>query len=88
MEERQPSGWAIGFTMFAAIMLMIAGSFQIIAGLTGIFENEVYAATQTTRPTESGTVVPGNTTASRTGSTGRALGISMDSLPIATRWVD
>ena len=46
MEERQPSGWAIGFTMFAAIMLMIAGSFQIIAGLTGIFENEVYAATQ------------------------------------------
>ena len=42
----QPSGWAIGFTIFAAIMLMIAGSFQIIAGLTGIFENEVYAATQ------------------------------------------
>jgi hypothetical protein len=46
MEERQPSGWAIGFTMFAAIMLMIAGSFQIIAGLTGIFENEVYAVTE------------------------------------------
>jgi hypothetical protein len=46
MEERQPSGWAIGFTMFAAIMLMIAGSFQVIAGLTGIFENEVYAVTQ------------------------------------------
>ena len=31
--------------MFAAIMLMIAGSFQIIAGLAGIFENEFYAAT-------------------------------------------
>ena len=45
MEQRQPSGWAIGFTMFAAIMLMIAGSFQIIAGLAGIFENEFYAAT-------------------------------------------
>ena len=45
MEQRQPSGWAIGFTMFAAIILMIAGSFQIIAGLAGIFENEFYAAT-------------------------------------------
>ena len=32
-------------SMFAAIMLMIAGSFQIIAGLAGIFENEFYAAT-------------------------------------------
>ena len=41
----QKSGWAIGFTMFAAIMLMINGSFQIIAGLTGIFENEFYVTT-------------------------------------------
>jgi hypothetical protein len=39
------SGMAIGFTMFAAIMLMINGSFQIIAGLTGIFENEFYVRT-------------------------------------------
>ncbi|MDP9118832.1 MAG: hypothetical protein M3M93_00955 [Actinomycetota bacterium] len=39
------SGTAIGFTMFAAIMLMINGSFQIIAGLTGIFENEFYVRT-------------------------------------------
>ena len=39
------SGMAIGFTMFAAIMLMINGSFQMIAGLTGIFENEFYAVT-------------------------------------------
>ena len=43
MEQR--SGWAVGFTMFAAIMLMINGSFQIIAGLTGIFENEFYVTT-------------------------------------------
>ena len=43
MERR--SGWAIGFTMYAAILLMINGSFQIIAGLTGIFENEFYVAT-------------------------------------------
>lgn len=39
------SGWAIGFTMFAAVMLMIGGSFQIMAGLAGIFENEFYVRT-------------------------------------------
>ena len=39
------SGWAIGFTMFAAVMLMINGSFQIFAGLAGIFENEFYVTT-------------------------------------------
>jgi hypothetical protein len=39
------SGWAIGFTTFAAVMLMIGGSFQIIAGLAGIFENEFYVTT-------------------------------------------
>jgi hypothetical protein len=43
MERR--SGGAIGFTMFASIMLMISGSFQIIAGLAGIFENEFYVTT-------------------------------------------
>ena len=41
----QKSEMAVGFTMFAAIMLMIDGSFQIIAGLTGIFENEFYVTT-------------------------------------------
>ncbi len=39
------SGWAIGFTTFAAIMLLMAGSFQVIAGLAGIFENEFYLRT-------------------------------------------
>lgn len=39
------SGTAIGFTMFAAIMLMLNGSFQIIAGLTGILKNEFYVST-------------------------------------------
>ena len=34
-----------GFHEFAAIMLMIAGSFQILAGLAGIFENEFYVRT-------------------------------------------
>ena len=43
--EQQRSSWAVGFTMFAAVMLMIGGSFQIIAGLAGIFENEFYVTT-------------------------------------------
>ena len=43
--EPKTSGWAVGFTMFAAIMLLIAGSFQILAGLAGIFENEFYVKT-------------------------------------------
>ena len=47
MEQRsgQGSGWAVGFTVFAAIMLLIAGSMQVIAGLAGIFENEFYVKT-------------------------------------------
>jgi hypothetical protein len=43
--ERKRSGAAVGLTMFAAIMLMISGSSQIIAGLAGIFENEFYIRT-------------------------------------------
>jgi hypothetical protein len=39
------SGWAIGFTVFAAIILLMIGSAQIIAGLAGIFENEFYVRT-------------------------------------------
>jgi hypothetical protein len=39
------SSWAIGFTMTAATLLMISGSFQIIAGLAGIFKNEFYVVT-------------------------------------------
>jgi hypothetical protein len=43
--ERKTSGWAIGFAMFAAIMLLIAGSFQVLAGLAGIFQNDFYVKT-------------------------------------------
>jgi hypothetical protein len=36
---------AVGFTVFASVMLIIAGSFQIIDGLAGILHNEFYATT-------------------------------------------
>jgi hypothetical protein len=45
MQERQPSGAAVGWTMFAAFMMILIGSFHAIAGLAGILENEFYAVT-------------------------------------------
>ena len=43
--ERQPSGWAIGFTAFAGLMLLLVGLYHIIAGLAAIVHNEFYVAT-------------------------------------------
>jgi hypothetical protein len=40
------SGWAVGFILFAAIMMLMAGVFQVSAGLVAIFENEFYVATR------------------------------------------
>jgi hypothetical protein len=42
----QASGWAVGFILFAAIMMIMAGIFQAVAGLVAIFENEFYVATR------------------------------------------
>ena len=44
-QEPEPSGWAIGFIMFAGVMMIIAGSFQAFAGLVALFENEFYVKT-------------------------------------------
>ena len=43
---REASGWAVGFILFAAIMMIMAGVFQALAGLVAIFENEFYVATR------------------------------------------
>jgi hypothetical protein len=40
------SGWAVGFIMFAGIMMIMAGFFQLFAGLVALFENEFYVATR------------------------------------------
>jgi hypothetical protein len=40
------SGWAVGFTIFAAVMMMMAGVWQALAGLIAIFENEFYLTTR------------------------------------------
>jgi hypothetical protein len=44
--ERPASGWTVGFTLFAAIMMLMAGTFQALAGLVAIFQNEFYVATR------------------------------------------
>ena len=41
----QPSKWAVGYAMFASVFLMMAGIFHVIAGLGGIFNDEIYAVT-------------------------------------------
>jgi hypothetical protein len=44
--EEEASGWAVGFILFAAIMMIMAGCFQAFAGLVALFENEFYVATR------------------------------------------
>ena len=40
------SGWAVGFILFAAIMMIMVGIWQALQGLVAIFENEFYVATR------------------------------------------
>jgi hypothetical protein len=43
---QETSGWAVGFIVFAAVMMIMSGVFQAIQGLIGIFENEFYVTTR------------------------------------------
>ena len=40
------SGWAVGGITFAACVLTLIGVFQIVAGLTAIFDDEFYVVTR------------------------------------------
>jgi hypothetical protein len=42
----ETSGWVVGFTVFAAVMMIMVGVWQALAGLIAIFENEVYVPTR------------------------------------------
>ena len=44
MSEQRSSG-AVGWTMFAGVMMILIGAFHAIAGLAGILEDEFYAVT-------------------------------------------
>ena len=41
-DRRSPSGAAVGWTAFAAYMLILIGTFHAISGLAGIIKNEFY----------------------------------------------
>jgi hypothetical protein len=42
MTQREVSGWAIGWTAFAGVMMIMLGFFHGIAGLVGILEDDLY----------------------------------------------
>jgi hypothetical protein len=44
--SQRPSAAAVGWALFAAIMLMIAGMFQIIAGIVALLEDDFYVVTE------------------------------------------
>jgi hypothetical protein len=46
MADNQPSGWAIGWTAFAAITMIIQGLWWLISGLVALFNSEFYVVTQ------------------------------------------
>ena len=41
-----PSGWALGGILFAACMLMLAGTFQFLAGLVALIDDDFYVVTR------------------------------------------
>lgn len=45
MSDREPSGWAAGWTMFAGVMMIATGVFQGIQGLAAIINDEFVAVT-------------------------------------------
>jgi hypothetical protein len=46
MNRQQPSAAAVGWALFAAIMLMIAGMFQIIAGIAALLKDDFFVITE------------------------------------------
>ena len=46
MTEQKPSGWAIGWTAFAGITMIMMGGWWLITGLVAILDNEFYVVTQ------------------------------------------
>jgi hypothetical protein len=46
MYTEEPSGWAVGWTMFAAMMMILIGIFHAMAGLVAILDDEFYVTTR------------------------------------------
>ena len=46
MTTKEPSGWAIGWTAFAGISMIIMGVWWLISGLVALFNSEFYVVTR------------------------------------------
>jgi len=46
MSEREPSGFAVGVSAFAGVMMILVGFFQGIAGFSALLEDKVYVVGQ------------------------------------------
>ena len=46
MTNNQPSRWAIGWTVFAAVMMILMGGWWIISGTVAIINDEFYVVTK------------------------------------------
>jgi hypothetical protein len=46
MSDNKPSGWAIGWTAFAGITMILQGIWWLISGLIAIIDDEFYVITQ------------------------------------------
>lgn len=44
--REEPSGWAIGWTFFAAFMMLLVGGFQMIAGFAAIINDDKFMVTE------------------------------------------
>jgi len=45
MASREVSGWAVGWTIYAAVWMWILGFFHAMAGFVGIVEDDILVAT-------------------------------------------
>ena len=46
MANKQTSGWAIGWTAFAGIMMIMEGFWWVFSGIVALFNNQFYVVTQ------------------------------------------
>jgi hypothetical protein len=45
-EQKEASGVAVGFIIFAGVLMIMAGAFQAFTGVVALFENEFYVTTR------------------------------------------
>ncbi|SEE66523.1 DUF7144 family membrane protein [Jiangella alba] len=44
--RREPSAWAVGWTVFAAVMMAMVGTWHAIAGLVALFDDDFFTRAQ------------------------------------------